>query len=280
VTSQKRCFLKRKTPLPAEGEAFANLHVVHAFKVPCISTEKITFSMVYHIRSDGDCFVATENSKTNNKEHMFAFIEGITSEQIGHLLLGQLNHWQDDVTDCLDRSSGITPGLLTAAVLAYHGYVVAREITGLFTELQKFDDTLSKTIDELENDTNGSGDAATIKIQVLNKRLIEINRKLTGTRSIMHFLAESADLLVNGIIPFDDYVTGRFQTLEKSFHELDSYKERIRDHDKLMMVSKSMFQYKTDIESLQQHININVGMVSCHRKLFWRHDGLSLIYSF
>jgi hypothetical protein len=47
-----------------------------------------------------------------------------------------------------------------------------------------------------------------------------------------------------------------------ALQELDSCSEKIRDHDKLVMVRKNMLQYKTDIESLQQHININVGMAS------------------
>ncbi len=36
----------------------------------------------------------------------------------------------------------------------------------------------------------------------------------------------------------------------------------MRDGDKLGIVQKMMLQYKQDIKSLQQHIDINVGMVS------------------
>ena len=49
--------------------------------------------------------------------------------------------------------------------------------------------------------------------------------------------------------------------LKKALRKLDRSREQIRDHDKLVMLRKNMLQYKADIESLQQHININVGMV-------------------
>jgi hypothetical protein len=218
--------------------------------------------MVHHIRSIGKSFVAADNSDTNNKEHMFAFIEGITSEQTGHLLLGILNRWQNDPTARADQGAAITPRLVTAAVLAYHGYVVARVITNAFDDLEQLDIDLESAVKEVEDKTESIRATSTENIHLLNQNLIKINRNLTRTRSTMHFLAESADLLVNGITPFDKYVTERSKDLDDSFHLLDSFKERIRDHDKLTMVSKSMLQHKTDIESIQRHIGINVDMVS------------------
>ena len=54
----------------------------------------------------------------------------------------------------------------------------------------------------------------------------------------------------------------KLRETEKALRKMDSCREQIRDHDKLVMVRKNMLQYRTDIEALQQHININVGMVS------------------
>jgi hypothetical protein len=110
-----------------------------------------------------------------------------------------------------------------------------------------------------------------------------MTRNLTGTRSTMHYLAESANILINeniGVTTFENYVTARFEdwgedcpqdrlvSLTKAFQRLDSCKENIRDHDKLAMVRKKMWQHKTDVKSLQQHIDINVGMVSYSTSCF------------
>jgi hypothetical protein len=68
----------------------------------------------------------------------------------------------------------------------------------------------------------------------------------------MHYLSQSADILVNSIIPFETYVMSRLddwgpthskaylETLKVAFHQLDNSKERERDSDKLVMVRKSM----------------------------------------
>jgi hypothetical protein len=126
-------------------------------------------------------------------------------------------------------------------------------------------------------------DEITASILLLNKELISMTRNLTGTRSTMHYLAESANILVDeitGVTTFEDYVKARFEdwgehcpkerldSLTQAFRKLDSCKEKIRDHDKLAMVRKKMWQHKTDVKSLQQHIDINVGMVSYSTSCF------------
>lgn len=136
---------------------------------------------------------------------------------------------------------------------------------------------MKHAIDESKAETPESRIQVTKYIQDLNKTLVDMNIELTGTRSIMHYLSESANVLVNKISPFEDYVNARFKdwedkhekhplralrTLKKNFRDLDGFREKIRDNDKLMMVWKCMLQNKVDIKSLQLHIDINIGMVS------------------
>jgi hypothetical protein len=52
------------------------------------------------------------------------------------------------------------------------------------------------------------------------------------------------------------------EALKKALHQLDIWREAYRDKDKNEIVRKSMDQYKAGIKSLQQHIDITVGMVS------------------
>jgi hypothetical protein len=237
--------------------------------------------MVHHIRAEEDKFISTKNTNTNNKEHMFALITGNTSKEVGQLLLDPMSRWRDITTDHLETSSGMTPRLLTAAVIEQHGYSVwYQDIKSLYNKLDERDKKLTTAIEKLQKETKVSTKKATAEIQRLSKNLIEmieINRNLASTRSTMHYLAESANVLVNKINTFEDYVKarlgdwgenppeGRQEALEKlelNFHQLDSYKQKIRDNDRLTMVCKHMLQHKTDIKSLQQRIDINVGMVS------------------
>jgi hypothetical protein len=143
----------------------------------------------------------------------------------------------------------------------------------------------------------------TKKIQSANERLVTMTQKLTGIKSTMHFLAESTQVLVKGITPFHEYIDARLDdwmvpvaltrlddhsirekqphsetamssqlvpnphsgTLKQSLKQLDIVKEHLRDKDKLIMVRNNMFQYKQDIKGLQQHIDLNIGMVQYPR---------------
>jgi hypothetical protein len=236
--------------------------------------------MVHHIRAEEDKFISTKNTKTNNKEHMFALITGNTSKEVGQLLLDPMSRWQDITTDHLETSSGITPRLLIAGVISQHGALVSRHINKACDNLDKREEDLTTAIKQFPKETKVATKKATAAIQSLSKNLIkmiEINRDLASTRSTMHYLAESANALANKISTFEDYVKARLgdweenppegrqvvlKKLERNFHQLDSYKQKIRDNDELTMVCKHMFQHKTDIKSLQQRIDINVGMVS------------------
>lgn len=117
----------------------------------------------------------------------------------------------------------------------------------------------------------GSSDDITIEIGQMNETLIKMNINLTGTRSTMHYLAESAHTLISGVSAFEQYIQARLsewkenpdsKVLADALQKLDSCKESIRDNDKLELVRKTMGQYKVDIKSLQQHIDISVAMAS------------------
>lgn len=140
------------------------------------------------------------------------------------------------------------------------------------TLLQTLKDCDLKLQNSIENlkDEIPSGETSA-HIRALSQTLIQMNIKLTGTRSTMHYLADSANMLVHDSTPFEKYVNARLDEWDNpnsgdlmvALRQLDSCKEQIRDNDKLLMVRKNMLQHKTDIKSLQQHIDINVGMVSC-----------------
>jgi hypothetical protein len=232
--------------------------------------------MVYHIRAQGDAFVRAESDSSvltdkntgDNREHMFAFIYGLNGLQICNLVTGLVKRWQDIVDDHSDQSTGITPQLLVAALLSYYGSIISGRIHDVYVNVKICDSDLQTAMELLKESPEPCRDQ-TIKIDKINDNLIDMNRQLTGTRSTMHYLADSADVLVNNITPFEKYVKARLdewpnsKQLKKDLRKMDNCREQIRDHDKLVMVRKDMFQHRIDIEALQQHININVGMVSC-----------------
>jgi hypothetical protein len=221
--------------------------------------------MVHHIKAEGMNFIPAKSTTRGNQEHMFAFIRGFKSKDIGKLLTDLVPRWQDIPGDHLKTSAGMTPRLFVATLLSYYGSTISPSIREVYKNLKVYDNVLKRAIcNEV------SVFEKTDHIRSLNMSLIAMNISLTGTRSTMHYLADSANVLVNSIIPFEEYVKARLsewdnpdrEILKKEMRKMDSCREQIRDNDKLAMVRKNMTQYKTDIKSLQQHIDINVGMVS------------------
>jgi hypothetical protein len=267
-----RCFLKRESASLSMSFAYLSL-LVYTLRVPFIAELKVAFSMVHHIRAEPDKWIQTTDTSGNNQEHMFAFITGMKSQHIGQLLTDLINRWQDIAKDHLTTSAGMTPRLFVAAVISQYGSIIAPSIIEAVDMLKQSDMDLKSSIEKLGNKTREPPEAITKHISSLNQKLIDMNIKLSGTRSTMHYLGQSADVLVNSIIPFETYVKSRLsdwgpkhskaysKALRTAYNQLDNSRERQRDNDKLVMVRKSMLQYKTDIKSLQQHIDINVGMV-------------------
>jgi hypothetical protein len=212
------------------------------------------------------------DSQQENKEHMFGFIAGFKRQEIGKLLRDRLIRWQDIAKDHVFKTSAaLTPRLLIATVLAQFGETITLDVIRAAQTLQTCDEDLEKAIKNLSGGTDCLETTQTI--QAVNQKLISMNLYLTGTRSTMHYLGSSANFLVNRYLTYDTYVTARImewrgdreedrEALEKALHQLDIWREAYRDKDKNEIVRKSMDQYKAGIKSLQQHIDITVGMVS------------------
>jgi hypothetical protein len=125
-----------------------------------------------------------------------------------------------------------------------------------------------------------------------NKIVVRMTQNLRGIKSTMHYLAESAQVLVKDITPFNEYIRARLDDwmVPKALHQktapssqwvqnpnsgklnhglkqLDIAKEHLRDQDTLIMVRNNMFQFKQHIKGLQQHIDLNIGMVQYPRAL-------------
>jgi hypothetical protein len=223
-----------------------------------------------------------------NKEHMFGFIAGFNRKEIGKLLRDRLIRWQDIAKDHVFKTSAaLTPRLLIATVLAQFGETITLDVIKAAKTLQTCDKDLEDAIQNLSE--KAEGEDTTTSIQDLNKKLISMNRDLTGTRSTMHYLGSSANFLVNRYATYDTYVTARImewrgdrkkdmEALKKALHQLDIWREAYRDKDKNEIVLKSMDQYKTDIKSLQQHIDITVGMVS--QSIRWRSPRSQIIKNY
>lgn len=117
---------------------------------------------------------------------------------------------------------------------------------------------------------NESPEDTTALARSLNQKLADISRMLTGTRSTMHYVAESAYAPTNNIFFFEQYVAAQLSewnqphasVLEEALRQLDTFRESLRDNDTLVMIRRQKLQQKADIEILQQSTDINFGIVS------------------
>ncbi|KAN0106721.1 hypothetical protein V8E51_009597 [Hyaloscypha variabilis] len=283
-TLQQKCFLE-----------------FYTLRVPFLSEPTVSFSMVHHIRAEEGNFVpasADTTNEDNNQEHMFGFISGLDGMQMQALLTSLVFRWQDIVNDHSSPSTGITPQLFVAALISQYGSIISGRLRKVYMDARICSYELQKLVHNLdkEEELDPSLDQAH-RIGSINQNLIDMTIRLTGTKSTMHYLAESADVTMTYIMPFEQYVEARLNewhtTSERTrlqgkvtdpkepdldlkrkrattfnnkllgaLQRLDSSREKMRDHDELVIVRKNMLQYKTDIESLQQHINIHFDMVS------------------
>lgn len=184
------------------------------------------------------------------------------------------------------RDAGITPRLFIAALLSQYGSTISANVEKTAELLSAFDATLSEGVLAIQGGKSEKNTSeATRAIQDANRKLVTMTHKLTGIKSTMHYLAESAQVLVKDIAPFHEYIRARLddwmvpkalshQTrlddwlirekqhpsetappsqwinnpnsgkLKQGLKQLGIVKEHLRDQDKLIMVTKSMFQYK------------------------------------
>jgi hypothetical protein len=261
----------------------------------------VTLSMVYHIRVEGDKFVPE-----NYIENGFAFLSEwrnhksadfpIVDRMIKELVTVLIPQWQDISLDHSVPDAGITPRLFVAALLSQYGTTISPNVDNTAEMLLDFDIELSSAVDTIHEGKSEEEISKAIKEKLpsANKTLVGMTQSLTGIKSTMHYLAESAQVLVKDITPFHEYIKARLDDwmvpkalhqktapssqwvknpnsgkLKRGLKQLDIAKEHLRDQDKLIMVRNNMFQYKQDIKSLLQHIDLNIGMVQYPRALYF-----------
>lgn len=267
--SYQRCFLKCGLTFKTFRKILTS--VVYTLRVPFLARKPITLSLVHHVRAEGKDFVPAK-LHGGNQEKIFGFIAGFTSAELGQILTETFTQWQDINNDHLVKATAkITPRLFIASVLSQYGWIVAQESIRSGRTLIMSDGRLQLTLQKLVSIGPGSSLNATSAIAQINTTLINIHAKLAGADSTFHYLAESANALVNGISTFEKCIQARLaewkenhdsKALEQALHRLDSCTESIRDEDKLKLVRNTMKQYEVDIQSLQQRIHTNVEIVS------------------
>lgn len=239
--------------------------------------------MVHHIRVQGDSFVSARGGTGSNKEQIFGLIAGFEVFDLTEIITRSIPRLQDLSSDHLKGSAGLSPKLLLTIIISQYGFQISKDIVRACRSLDKYDTRLQSALQhlwtlpptsfkEIQKDNKD--------IRELNDTLIQMNTDLTGARSIMHYLAASAELLIDRVSDFQAYVTSRLEewvdnparkNLIELLSTLDCCQERLRDRDKLQIVQKSMKQYMVDIDALHQHIDINIGMVS---QVLERHENM------
>jgi hypothetical protein len=196
--------------------------------------------------------------------------------------------WQDISLNHSLPNGGITPRLFIAALLSQYGSTISHNVESTTSMLSGFDTSLSSVLDAIYEGKSEEEISKLVKeiLPSSSKIVVRITQKLRGVKFTMHYLAESAQVLVKDITPFHEYIRARLDDwmapealrqktalssqwvknpnsgkLEHGLKQLDIAKEHLRDQDMLIMVRNNMFQYKQHIKGLQQHINLNIGMV-------------------
>ncbi|KUJ12411.1 uncharacterized protein LY89DRAFT_207164 [Mollisia scopiformis] len=271
IAIAKKIFYGR---VSAELKATSKPASVYTFKVPFIAKRPLVLSMVYHIRAEGNSFIAARNGPSTNREHMFCLIAGFKVSDMTQMITRILSRWQDISDDHSHSGAGLTPKLFLAIVISQYGFMNSKDVVKAGLSLKgKYDIQLQaclKSLWGLSPDSIQRIHEDTKNIRDLNKVLINMNSNLTGTRSIMHYLSATSEILIDRITAFETYVESRLNEWDENpcardlvlgLRDMDSFKETLRDTDKLQIVRKSMQQYMVDIDALHEQIDINISMV-------------------
>ena len=109
----------------------------------------------------------------------------------------------------------------------------------------------------------------------MNRELTRLNLSLTGLRSRVNYVAESARSLKSHVSTMKEYLNVQIRkdhynttgqcSKDHDEHFVDKLVNSVfelRDTDKFDMIERAMQQYQTDIKSLKAHLAINIGLVS------------------
>jgi hypothetical protein len=98
--SQQRCFLKRGLMLQLAVQLLTS--TVYTLRVPFLACPPVALSLVHHVRAEGKKFVPAREGNVN-QEHIFGFIAGFTSLDMGRILTELFTRWQDITGDRKDH---------------------------------------------------------------------------------------------------------------------------------------------------------------------------------
>lgn len=131
---------------------------VYILRIPFASQLGVLFSMVYHIRTEGNRLVQRRTSSGDNDEIMVAFIAGLNSTQISEALMGLAVQWQDVARDHMKTSARLTPRLLIARILSQCESIISlrtidQSLKGYDRQLQIYTDLLNAEGQTFDNDT-------------------------------------------------------------------------------------------------------------------------------
>ena len=171
------------------------------------------------------------------------------------------------------QDGGITPMLFIAAFLKWYGFEGRDAIAKGFKTLTNIDKGLIKQDEKVPYANLGE---QAEYCRNVNMALASLNLSLTGLRSRVNYVAESARSLKSHVSTMKRYVeveierdqyntTGQYSRghIKDLVDKVEDSVFVMRDADKFDMIERAMQQYQTDIKSLKAHLAINIGLVSC-----------------
>ena len=278
---------------------------VHTMQAPVLADLNVTLAMVDHLGISND----SDSSSRESIDRHVAMVDhvGISNDSNSssresidryekivafiYILAGQEpadKKTEDSIEEIFERvipyyieesreKPGVTPMLFIAALLKWYGFEVRDAIAKGFGTLTDIDSILIEQDKELPH---GNLRKQAEDCRRVNKQLTLLNQSLTGLRSRVNYVAESARSLKSHVSTMKKYVKveikeAQYNTIgqcsrgniKRIVNKLENSKFMMRDTDKFDMIERAMQQYQTDIKSLKAHLAINIGLVSYFRDI-------------
>jgi hypothetical protein len=195
---------------------------VHTLQVPYLEKDNLILALLHHV------YIPSQNLERDTpqleygtEERVFAFVLGLSTEEIEELLNKEkiLANFMEEEKN--DTRAGLTPKLFIAGILKLYGFNYTKDsIKKALKLLKNIDNTLSGATAGLKENSSSRGDLENTvkKCKELTKDLRGLDPTLTGVRSRLHYIGLCARGLMREDSAMENYIIDEWSRIKRQ-HE-------------------------------------------------------------
>lgn len=195
---------------------------VHTLQVPYLEEDNLILALLHHVYIPAQNLEHdTPQLEHGTDERVFAFVLGLSTEEIEELLNKEkiIANFMEEENN--DTRAGLTPKLFIAGILKLYGFNYTKDsIKKALKLLKNIDNTLSGATAGLKENNSSHGDLENTiaKCKELTTDLRGLGPTLTGVRSRLHYIGLCARGLMREDSAMENYIIDEWSRIKRQ-HE-------------------------------------------------------------